>query len=79
MFSLFQLKDIQRYTPQGGIRHILLAMRSHVRNDLVQRAACGAIANLALRYDDIRKQCVSDGVIKSIINAMTAHKVSTET
>ena len=60
---------------QGGIRHIQLAMRSHVSNDLVQRAACAALANLALRYDDIRKQCVSDGVLKNVINAMTAHKV----
>ena len=53
-------------------------MRSHVSNDLVQRAACGAIANLSLRYDDIRKQCVSDGVLKNIINAMSAHKEEVE-
>lgn len=58
------------------MRHIQLAMRSHVSNDLVQRAACGAIANLALRYDDIRKQVVSDGVLRNVINAMSAHKVN---
>ena len=44
----------------------------------MQRAACGAIANLSLRYDDIRKQCVNDGVLKNIINAMSAHKVQGE-
>ena len=66
--DLKQLKE-----SKNGVRPIVAALKTHVKNPEVCQYACAAIVNISVADNDIKNEITNCGGIGAVIDAMKEH------